>query len=214
MRRWYHLGMGLGLVVLLGGCTSERDRVAPIVIPDVVVSICALSPAHHYLLAQTYDPERLPNQDAHWVQIFDLATTHAITIPIPAVDITRPTGMEWYPEERILLDQRWLYDIPHGIVTDTTTLPTPLPPTPYQVDVPQWNPSPDGRYVANGSQIWERNPMTGEPDTLVVDLPSTPYTTGCTNAWSADSRSYYFVDWETVGPRQAQPGPIRKITLP
>ena len=204
----------MGFLLLLGGCASERDRVAPIVIPNVVVSICALSSSHHYLLAQTYDPERLPNQDAHWVQIFDLATTHAITIPVPGFDITRPTGIEWYSGDRLLLNDRWLYDIPLGIVTDTTTLLNPLPPTTYQGHIPQWNPSPDGRYVANGSQIWERDPVTGEPGTLVVDLPSTPYTTGCSNAWSADSRGYYFVDWEIVGPRQAQPGPIRKITLP
>ncbi|GAA5531472.1 hypothetical protein [Herpetosiphon gulosus] len=210
--RWY--AFGVGFLLLLGGCASERDRVAPIVLPDVVASVCVLSPSQRYVIAQTYDPDLLPNQDHPQIQIFDLTTTRAITIPLAPEAYPDGLSLTWYPDDVVLAEQRWLYNIPHGILTDTTTLPHPLPPTPYQFDLPQWNPSPDGRYVANGAKIWERDPVTGGPGAVVIDLPNESYTEGCYNAWSADSRSYYFLDWETVGPRQSGPGPIRKITLP
>lgn len=211
MRRWYHLGMGL--VLLLGGCTSERDRVAPIVLPNVVVTVCALSPSHHYLIAYTADPGQEPYQGHYQAQVFDLTTTRAITLPLDR-DATEQPELRWYPDDVLWVDQRWLYDIPNGIVTDTTTVLHPLPPSTYNGEVPQWYPSPDGRYVANGAQIWERDPVTGDRATMIIDLESTIYTDGCSHGWSADSRSYYFVDWIMTGPRHAEPGPIRKITLP
>ncbi|WP_110514488.1 hypothetical protein [Herpetosiphon llansteffanensis] len=211
--RWYYVG--ILLFGLVSGCTSERDRVAPIVIPNVVADLCVLSPSHRYVIAHTYNPDLLPNDDHPQIQLFDLTTTLAITIPLaPEAYPDERLSLTWYPDDVLLVEDRWLYDIHHNIITDTTTLPKPLPPTPYQFDVPQWNPSPDGRYVASGAKIWERDPVTGGPGTIVIDLPNESYTEGCYNAWSADSRSYYFLDWETVGPRQSAPGPIRKITLP
>ncbi|MBM7845682.1 hypothetical protein [Herpetosiphon giganteus] len=139
--RWYYLG--ILLFGLVSGCASERDRLAPIVIPNVHVGVCALSPSHRYVIAHIYDPNDDGYKRGYESQIIDLTTTKAITIP-----------------------------------------------------------------------LWERDPITGEPAAVVIDLPNESYTEGCYNAWSADSRSYYFLDWETVGPRQAGPGPIRKITLP
>ncbi|KPL90188.1 hypothetical protein [Herpetosiphon geysericola] len=207
--RWYYLG--ILLFGFVSGCASERDRVAPIVIPNVVVTGCRLSPSHNYLIAYIAEDRYEGISD---VQIFDLTTIMTITIPLSTTDLDVIPELRWYAADVVLVEQRWLYDIPNGIVTDTTTLTHPLSPSTYNGEIPQWNPSPDGRYVANGSQIWERDPVTGERGTIVIDLPSTPYTTGCNNAWSPDSRSYYFVDWQTVGPRQAEPGPIRKITLP
>ncbi len=210
--RWYYVGIVLFMFV--SGCASERDRLAPIVIPNVHVGVCALSPSHRYVIAHIYDPNDDGYKRGYESQIIDLTTTKAITIPLSITDRGVLPGVRWYPDDVVLVDQRWLYDIPHGIITDTTTLTHPLAPTTYNFDVPLWNPSPDGRYVANGAQIWERDPVTGGPGAMVIDLPSGYYTTGCLNAWSPDSRSYYFVDWQTVGPRQSAPGPIRKITLP